>query len=508
MKLFLLKTLLIKRSKDKGYVIPVVIALGLIMTLIGTISIFQAGDEEIISISQRESSRALAAAEAGIARYRDFIDRYKVIAMYDACNDWDTINCNDDDSVVSWASTTIPVLNSYCPAQDEDGNNITVDTAVDNMATRGWQNIGDDSSQGQFRLIDYTYNPGTFDAARNRYNDDAQPTGTLTVEGRVGQDNTNLANEDGASVARIQVQLPVQPGLPNVDGNLSVAPFLNRLNPALWIMDANDNLTLGDMRINGSIVVTDTDCDFEPEEEDLDVLFNTAGNERRNTIIADPRSVPIATEVNVNTVTLTDLTTNSVSLPRNSDTETNVKGDDVYYYNLVNGSGNPTNLDLSGGDTINIRNGRKVVLFVEGDIDLDATGGDININPDVVNDSSHFEIYATSNTSRITFDGDGGIYVQGLLHAPESPVTILNDPNVSFVGAMWVENFTGKDLSNTFDINFRPDDTVINEDQYLNYTYVYDFLVDFNNDADNSNDVRIADPIIARPSQWETQQVE
>ena len=55
MKLLLLKILFINQPKDKGYVIPIVFALGLIMTLVGTISIFQSSDEQIISISQRES---------------------------------------------------------------------------------------------------------------------------------------------------------------------------------------------------------------------------------------------------------------------------------------------------------------------------------------------------------------------------------------------------------------------------------------------------------------------
>ena len=53
---------------------------------------------------------------------------------------------------------------------------------------------------------------------------------------------------------------------------------------------------------------------------------------------------------------------------------------------------------------------------------------------------------------------------------------------------MWVEDFTGKTLTNSFEIN--------SEDQYPNYTYVYDFSV--------NNNVRIADPIISAPAQWNT----
>lgn len=536
MKLFLLKILLQRRARDEGYVIPVVIALGLIMTLIGTISIFQAGDEEIISISQKESSKALAAAEAGISRYREFIDRYKTIAMYDACNDadnddegdnWSGIDCNDSNAVVSWSSTTIPNLGSYCPALDADGNNITVATAVDDMASRGWQNIGEDATQGQFRLIDYTYNPGTFDAASEEYANNAQPTGTLIVEGRVGQDNTSFENEDEASLARIQVQLPVQPGLPNVDGNLSLSPFLNGLNPTLWIVGANDtNINLGDIRVNGNIIISDADCDYGGELPSSNSLFST-DDDKENAIVVDPRNIPIVpdpsttlpssvTSINdINEITL-DVLRND-SLPRRDDRATDiirpgVPLDAVYYYKLVDPSpelapdpdddvlDSGTDLVLTGGDTINIRNGRKVVLFVEGDINLNATGGDININPDPANNSSHLEIYATDSSSEIEFEGNEQINIKALLHAPESPVTILNDPNVSFIGAMWVEDFTGKNLTNTFNLNFDSNNFAIDEDQYLNYTFVYNDLVDLN--------VRIADPVVAPPSQWETQQVE
>ena len=538
MKLLLLKILFVNHTKDKGYVIPIVFALGLIMTLIGTISIFQSSDEEIISISQRNTSRALAAAEAGIARYREFINQYKIIAMYDACNDdnddgegdnWGGSNCSDptnDNDVITWSSTTIPNLETYCPAQDPDGNDILVATAVDNMASRGWQNIDDnDPTQGQYRLIDYIYNePADADYVNERY--DPQPTGTLIVEGRVDQNNTNLANEQRASVASIRVELPVQPGIPNSDPNLnpddsqkiSVDAFLNGFNPALWITGANDNdLDLGNINVNGNIVVTDADCDFSGNLPNTDDLFDSTNN----SIIVDPRNVPIVVDpadptppaipplANVNEITLADLTTES--LPINGATATTVQGDTVYYYKLVDTVnadpailGNGTNLNLVGGNTINIRRGRKVVLFVEGNININAAGGNININPDSVNNSSHLEIYMTDATSNINFNGiyvddtNGNVNLKALLHAPQSPVSILGSPDITFTGAMWVENWSGSS-SRRFDINVDTADAAIAEDQYLNYTYVNNVLV--------GNNSRIADPIIAPPSQWDTQQI-
>lgn len=523
MKIFLLKILFINQTKDKGYVIPIVFALGLIMTLIGTISIFQSGDDEIISISQRKTSQALAAAEAGVSRYRELINSYKVIAMYDACNDVDTdtdeigdkwgtgTTCSEDSGVISWASGTIPNLNtSYCPAE---GSTIGQNAAnIQALASRNWQNIGSDATQGQYRLIDYIYNPGTYDGTTASY--DPQPTGTLTVEGRVNQNNTTLANEQGAAVSSIQVELPVQPGIQNPDGNISIDSFLNGFNPALWITGATGDIDLGDIRVNGNIVVTDADCDFSDgsgNEYDLPVtddFFNSANN----SVVVDPRSVQIfpdptatlppgVTDIaDINEIELTELTTES--LPINGATSTTVNGDVVYYYKLTDGSGTAVDLVLAGGNTINIRRNSKVVLFVEGNINMNADGGAINVNPDTVNNSSHLEIYLTDSggtIGSIQFEGNSEINIKALLHAPGSPVTVVNEPNVTFTGAMWVENFIGNTVAD-FDINVDSAGSAIAEaqyDQYLNYTFVNNVLIPSN--------ARVADPIIAPPSSWETQ---
>lgn len=507
MKLLLLKILFINQPKDKGYVIPVVFALGLIMTLVGTISIFQSSDEQLLSVTQRQSSRALAAAEAGIARYREQIDKYNIISMFDACesSDWAASGaCNNSGSgILSWkiAGLNIPNLDSYCPPT---GN--TVANTVEALSTRTWQNIGANSSQGQYRLIDYIYTPGvlapdgTYDAAAGGI----QPQGTLTVEGRVNQNNTNLVNEPGASVSSIQVILPIQPGLPNPDGVTSISPFLNNFNPALWIMGApdNTNINLGSMQVNGNIVVSDGDCVHSGTLPSGDDFVDPT----QNSVIIDPRSTTAVTDpsvptppaptpaaADVDTVTLAQLKTES--LPLTGATPTTVGGDDVYYYKLVSASGllgSTQDLNLIAGDTINIRNDRKVILFVEGNVNITAGASDININPATANNSSHLEIYMTDPISAIQFSGNGNVNISALLHAPDSPVTVLGDPTVSFTGAMWVEDFIGKNLTNAFSINA--------EDQYLNYTYVYDFLVGAN--------FRITDPIIAPPLQWNTQQTQ
>ena len=66
MKLLLLKILFKRRARDEGMVIPVVIAFGLIMALLGTFSIVQSSEENLGAITDNSNAKALAAAEAGI----------------------------------------------------------------------------------------------------------------------------------------------------------------------------------------------------------------------------------------------------------------------------------------------------------------------------------------------------------------------------------------------------------------------------------------------------------
>jgi Tfp pilus assembly protein PilX len=492
----LLKALLFRRARDEGVVIPVVIMLGLIMTLVGIVSIYQSGDEKDLAIAKRSSSRALAAAEAGVAYYREFIDKYKTIAVYSACTtDWNTTtgNCNDTAGTTWKQATNIPNINASCP------NNAS--TAVAAAATRTWQNLGTGATQGQYRLFDYKYNPGAFNAGTSKY--DRQPTGTLTVEGRVNQNNTNLTNEVGAYVSRISVDVPIQPGIPNPDGNTSVDEKLNSFDPALWITrnDPSGVSDLGNLKVNGNIILTKTDCVFNTGAtlpSATDVYTNT-----KQTIITTtlaPSTYPMPGGASVNNISLADL--KSKALPIAGADETSVNGDTVYYYQLTAG----TDLDLDDTDIIDIRSGRKVVLYVDGDINID---GNVKMNYDYnsgafKNNSSHLEIYVTKPNAEINFSGTGDIQAQALIHAPDATVNISSgDPNITIIGAMWVKDWNvTATLTTPFYINaYNNGGSYVSkdEDQYLNYTYIYDYLRGLN--------AEIADPQIDTPSRWETQEL-
>ena len=71
MKLLLLRVLLQRRAQDEGFTLPMVIALGLVMLLLGAVNITSANEENLNAIIKNSRSDALAIAEVGVARYRE-----------------------------------------------------------------------------------------------------------------------------------------------------------------------------------------------------------------------------------------------------------------------------------------------------------------------------------------------------------------------------------------------------------------------------------------------------
>ena len=486
---FLLKAFLVYRRKnEKGFAIPMVLSLGIIMVLLGTVSIFRSSEEDLTAITQRSTSRALNAAEAGVARYRQLLSNYKVIATYNACNSWSGTTCSASGS--TWKNPTqLPNIDQSCP------NNGS--TVVANATTRAWQNIDDsDPSLGQYRLVDYIYDPN-YDTATNTYTD--QPTGTLIVEGRVNQ-----SNAASAAVTRIRVVFPVQPGIPTPNGEeVTLESNFNSFNPALWLTGStsgsvNASVTnIGDLKVkgDGNIIVTDSDCNVTgslPNNSNLE-------DSNQQLVIIDPRRPPlqpIPTGFIVKSVDADDLVNITQTLPCNDssldcfhdDPEIIAESDGskkfIYHYRVTG------DLELNN-EEIKVSENRKVILHVDGDITLD---GNAKLNPSTNNTSANLEIYGTNNTKNINLKGNKTILIKAFIQAPGAKVNISDDPSVDFTGAMFVKDW---DVQSgvTKEIKITPDD------QYFNYKSIKDL-------SSSSGRPRIVDPIIYKHSEWETVQVE
>ena len=122
-----LKIALIFRSSEQGFAVPIALMLGLIMILLGTINIFKSQEENIIAITQRQTNKALSAAEAGVNQYQQLIDKNKFLAI---------------NSHGKWSSTS-----NICDTKN------TINKAVNGL---DWQDVDSaDASLGQYKLVSY-----------------------------------------------------------------------------------------------------------------------------------------------------------------------------------------------------------------------------------------------------------------------------------------------------------------------------------------------------------------
>lgn len=298
----ILKYLLIRRFSEQGFAVPMALALGLIMVLLSTISILKSNQEEVIAITQRQTAQALSAAEAGVARYRELINKNRNLGIYDSG---------------SWES-----LPSGTPVCDD------ADTILDAVSDE-WKNVdSSDPDLGDYRIVSYNYS-GTDGA-----DPDDTTFGTLTVEG-----------QSNDSTASIEVQIPVRPYNPN-----------DYLQPALWLGNSPTSIGSGTVVNNANIIVVDTSESGCPTP--ATPTSSNLQNQSTQIILADPRPLPSIPSLpaTYNTVTSSALTS-ATQIPRAGDT---ADADNVYHYRITDA------LNVSSPNTLNINPGTKVILYVQG----------------------------------------------------------------------------------------------------------------------------------------------
>ncbi|PSO54309.1 MAG: hypothetical protein BRC35_14360 [Cyanobacteria bacterium QH_10_48_56] len=81
-----LKLALISYTSEKGFALPVVIGMGLIMTLIGMTMIMRSQGDQVTAVAQKGTAQSVATAEAGIAQVLSFINSVRIVADKDLKN--------------------------------------------------------------------------------------------------------------------------------------------------------------------------------------------------------------------------------------------------------------------------------------------------------------------------------------------------------------------------------------------------------------------------------------
>jgi hypothetical protein len=502
---FLLRAFLIRRSRDKGFAIPMVIALGLIMLLLGIASIYKSSDQKDIATTQRKTSEALSVAEAGVAHYLEFLQRNSVLATY-AYSD------------TNW--------NNAALATCDKSNNLPV--AVSDFDDFTNQNVNGDPDK-QYRLVSYSYEDGQ----GNVVPDGTPPPstnntiGVLQVEGR-----SRLG--DNFATAKLRVEIPVRPENMGVNYAAGVSPLASYAhNPTLWIGEYDNSTNIGNLQIRsyGAAVTP-----LNPGEPSLATQFPNGGNiviSRPNSltvaeacklptggtaptpdrnlqspttqrIIADPRTMPpslVPSNVAPSTYKIINNThLRTLTKDPNNDAKvivTPVAGENETYYHYTFGdptAATRTNLVLNGSaNSFSTMSGTKTILYLNGDLTL---RNGASINPPGVNPlppSSYLEIYGGPNTTKIKFEGTQPITINAFIHAPNATVEVDNNLRLDITGAMWVKNWINRGTLAPSS-NITPDTTFNSKDNLRYQSNIF-----------YSTSSSIAPkPTIFPPTKWET----
>jgi len=474
MKLLLLKILLQRRARDEGFTLPMVIALGLVMLLLGAINLVRSSEENLSAISQNSRTDALAIAELGIVRYRQLLDTNRALTLTDLYDDtvspvlnlWtaQTETCDViTDTGGGWAdyisSTWRPInLDETTLGRDVNNDGDSSDTAA---------NIGD------YKIVNYIYNSDTpFDQTDDANN--VNSDGTLIIKGRT---------PDG-SKAQIETKIPIRINPQDMDN----------LAPALWIEDN----TITDAKL-GTLTVTDGKIVIK-DQATTTRGCNTFTFTGTNNVISDPRNVPPITNIKtlIDAATLvpptppetTGATKNNLNNALSSDmllgrTTDNQHSDERFYYEVTGGS---LNID----DNVNLETDgtAKVTLYVDNDITI---GNSVKINKDSIS-STYLEIYVNGNRTININTGGTTVDITAFIHAPDSTLNITGGGTVNIKGSVWVQDWNN---SGGATVTITPDNA------YNGLSATSDKSYEFYTTTQN----RTPKPLTDNPIDWKTEEV-
>jgi Tfp pilus assembly protein PilX len=196
------RTLITRFSQEKGFVLPVVLGIGVITILLGIMIIERSSQNRIAAIAQKANARSVAAAEHGVSQLQALLNRYRPLATSCSTVILSPANCRSNPS---WQNISNALLE---PCSTDSTQPIT---QIKSYANQEWKNSTTDPADGEFRLVSYEYqlDPTNSDIG----------TGTLVVEGRINPD-------DAIRTATTQLK---------VNFNVTRDPKLG--TPGLWIQD-------------------------------------------------------------------------------------------------------------------------------------------------------------------------------------------------------------------------------------------------------------------------------
>lgn len=396
-----------KTNAKQGFVLPMMIGLGLIMTVVGLTMIGRSSDDQQTVTLQNQTAQSLAVAETGITRTLVNLQNSGYLELdYDPKNLLEKEDKGEEGKINKWETFTPPC------------GSITLEEDLD--------------SGGRYEVIAYGLNDNL-----------NPPQGTLIIEGT--QRN---------AFSRIQVQVDIQND--------------NNTFPGLY---ANDNINLGNNDVivsdggtGKAANVICKNCEV-PEENCSDGKLTQEGKEKA---ISKGEQSQIDGDIYINKIDLPDTPTPPTAaidigdlskgdvLPRpEEDTKDSDHFVDGAYHYEVN------DITISGKDNITINttsdaepNGAPVYLYVDGDITMNGKGSFENRNTaEGENNGSppnpaSFRIYGTGSKQDFTINGNGTA-TSTFVYAPNATVGVNGGPeDPNFRGAVWAKEWNGSSGNN------------------------------------------------------------
>jgi hypothetical protein len=397
-----LKIALIRRYSEQGFAMPIAMGLGLIMVLIAATMIMRSQGDQATASVQKSTAQSLSVAETGITRVQTFLNKNRGFA----------------NQSYPWTSYLANLANSC-----------TSGTLYDEAAAfNNWTSVG--SGTGQFKVISYI--PTTTE-------------GVLVLEGQA------LQGSNVKSTTRLQVKIPL---------DRSAIPSFSP--PGAWAQ----KFGLGNNRITGDVI----DAGCPPGSLDSDERSQISGNIVTDPGLTLPPALPIPTICTGFLVYPTtcgamrlDAIKDDLALPRTTtpaDTS-NANGEYIYY---VAKDSSGKSIELSGTKKLVITPGKKVTLYLEGNIDTNGSGVKIGHNcydsttapdgePDDNNkdgtvgnsgdkvtgcEPTNFQIFGGTGTTSIVLGGSNTI--DAFIFAPNAVHSGVNG-SAEIRGSIWLKEW-------------------------------------------------------------------
>lgn len=443
-----------------GFSVGVTLPFGLFMAAIGFVFVAQGLHSKNLVTGQIAKANSLSAAEIGVTQYRSLLNDNRQLALYCA-NSTGQAPCNQP---TTWSNITDSVLNGSSSSTQNTCTGGTTSTSTTNATTSSpsaevtkirtladstqWQDVDpNNSGKGQYRLVSYQYVPNTDTS-------EALGTGIMIVEGRINQ---NLDNVITSSSSRLVVKLPIKENTGGTSTSTSVPGV-----PGLWIND-NKNSTASGGSSSIQSEIQDSTCPVDSDLSNVTTLKNyqnppyTTQSYTYNSTAGQPfpylpsegqtaptTGVNKGVKIDNSTGTLPktgDISSNNVYTYHFTDTAKSVDISGGNVLNIGTVGGNETvilHLDgdmvLSGGSSINIKDGARLIVYAHGKVDL--SGGSSNGPIQNTRTPDFAEIYVYGSDS-VKLTGGSGMKV--FVFAPYS---LVEQTGASIVnGTIWSKSW-------------------------------------------------------------------